>query len=157
MAFSVLINVVVMIVLGGLLAVGAGLMFMRRQEHGRGAVLGATGCVVLLLGVIISGVFSIALPSLVSSFGDGYTVLIVAYNLISLLFQVVGTGLLIFGVIARRNPPQEAQQAQGAWNQPQQPGWNQPQGDWNQPQPPQQPPAQQPGWQQPGQPPFNQG
>ncbi|MFC5835679.1 hypothetical protein ACFPZ3_68675 [Nonomuraea insulae] len=132
---------------------GAILMAVRRGEHGRGAVLGMAGCIVLFLGVVCNGILVFATPSLVSSMGvSGIQPLFLVVNLVILIFQVVGTVLLISGVVARRNPAAPAQQ--GQW----QPEW-QPQSPYQQ-QPPQQPAPQQqqqPGWQSPPQPPFGGG
>ncbi|MEV0385276.1 LPXTG cell wall anchor domain-containing protein [Nonomuraea sp. NPDC050643] len=153
MAFSVIINILIMIVLGFVLLGGAGLMLARRREHGRGAMLGVAGCVVLLLGVLFSGLGALWLPRIIQELGAGSETVIVLYNLVSVLFQATGTALLIFAVVARRNPPQ---QPEGQW-----PG--QPQPEWNQPpshQPPShQPPSHQqpPGWQTPPRPPFGDG
>ncbi|GAA1620217.1 hypothetical protein GCM10009733_015820 [Nonomuraea maheshkhaliensis] len=147
---SYIINIITMIVMVLLLLGGAILMATRRAEHGRGSVLGMIGCVVLLIGVVINGVFILMAPNLIRSLGfDQYGPIALVMNLLSLLIQVSGTGLLIFGVIARRNPPQQAaqhaQQAPHAWQQ--QPDWQQgyQQQGYQQQGPPQ--PQQQPGWQ----------
>lgn len=113
------------------------------------------GCVVLLVGVVINGVYILMAPELVRSLGFAqYGPIALVMNLLSLLIQVSGTGLLIFAVIARRNPPQQAaQHAQQGWQQ--QPGWQQGYQQGPQHGYPQAPP-QQPGW-QPQQPPFGEG
>lgn len=148
-SLSTVLNVLSMVVMLVLLIGGAVLMAVRRREHGRASMIGLAGCVVLLLGVVINGVFIFMAPSLVDSFGPGgYEPFFVVFNLVTLVVQVVGTGLLIFAVIARRNPAAPA--PQGPW---------QPQTEWQQ-QPPyqqQQPYQQQPGWQTPPQPPFGGG
>ncbi|MEZ7132030.1 hypothetical protein ACBR40_42410 [Nonomuraea sp. AD125B] len=133
---------------GALLLVGLVLMAMRRREQGRGAVLGIAGCAVLLVGAGFALAQSLLQRQLVDLLGlvTGLSVWVA----ISSVIQLVGLGLLIGGVVARRTPPSPAppQGPQGpqGW---QQQGWNQPA-----PQPyPQQPQGQQPYPQQPqGQP-----
>ncbi|MEV0619043.1 hypothetical protein AB0I81_37400 [Nonomuraea sp. NPDC050404] len=145
--FGSIIGILNLIVMTVLLVGGAALMVSRRQEHGRAAVMGIVGCVVLLLGVGVSAFLVFGFPALVGTLGPMriQTVLAVI-NIVTMLIQATGTGLLIFAVIARRNPQQPVG---GGW-QPQ-PGPGQ---QWQQG--PQQPPYQQqpPGWQQPPQPPF---
>ncbi|MEU8357244.1 hypothetical protein AB0C27_14630 [Nonomuraea sp. NPDC048882] len=162
-SLSNIISILTTIVMVLLLLGGAILMATRRAEHGRGSVLGMIGCVVLLVGVVINGVFILMAPDLVRSLGfDQYGPIALVMNLLSLLIQVSGTGLLIFAVIARRNPPQQAQAAAYAQQAPQ--GWQQ-QPEWQQGYQQQGPPQQQPGWQQqqPGrqpqhpQPPYGEG
>ncbi|MEV4082861.1 hypothetical protein ACGFJC_48145 [Nonomuraea fuscirosea] len=172
---SYIVNIITMIVMVLLLLGGAILMATRRAEHGRGSVLGMIGCVVLLVGVVINGVYIIMAPDLIHALGFAqYGPIALVMNLLSLLIQVSGTGLLIFAVIARRNPPQQAAQqsrqahhAQQGWPQ-QQPEWQQgpqqgyqqgPQHGYQQgPQPGyQQGPQQQSGWQPQQQQPFGEG
>jgi hypothetical protein len=126
---------------GVLLLVGLVLMAMRRREQGRGAVLGIAGCAVLLVGAGFALAQSFLQRELVDLLGlvTGLSVWVA----ISSVIQLVGLGLLIGGVVARRTPasPAPPQGPQG-W---QQQGWNQPA-----PQPyPQQPQGQQPYPQQP--------
>ncbi|MGW3343776.1 hypothetical protein ACWDA3_10740 [Nonomuraea rubra] len=163
-----ILNLVVMFVV---LVGGAVLMGMRRGEHGRAAVAGIVGCVVLLLAVIVSAALAFLAPTLVESLGiGGYGPVVMLVNTASMILQAVGTGLLIWAVVARRNPQQQARPGQGAW--PTQPEWQHGQPEWQpgpqqpgpqQPGPqqpwPQQPGPQQqpPGWQTPPQPPFGQG
>ncbi|TMR07846.1 hypothetical protein ETD86_50350 [Nonomuraea turkmeniaca] len=134
--------------LGVLLVGGIIMMAMRRRDHGRPAVIGIMGCVVLLLGVV----FDAARSLLIDLMSDvlGLTPTFVLSTAISLLFSLVGTGLLIWAVVARRDQRQPAPPHGPGWQPPQppQPGWGQPQ------QPPFQ---QQPGWQNPQRPPFNDG
>ncbi|MEU4327379.1 hypothetical protein [Nonomuraea dietziae] len=130
-----------------LLVVGIALTARARAEHGRGATLGLVGCVVLLVAAILQGGYQVMIPSLVES--GGFEVITMMSMITGLLFtvlNVVGTGLLIFGVVARRGGPQPQQQAQGqgqGWQQPygQQPYGQQPQyPQQQQPHHPQQPP-----------------
>ncbi|PRX55698.1 hypothetical protein B0I32_126160 [Nonomuraea fuscirosea] len=153
---SNVINIITMIVMVLLLLGGAILMATRRAEHGRGSVLGMIGCVVLLVGVVINGVYILMAPELVRSLGFAqYGPIALVMTLVSLLIQVSGTGLLIFAVIARRNPPQQAaQHAQQGWQQ--QPEWQQGYQQGPQHGYPQAPP-QQPGWQPQQRPPFGEG
>ncbi|MEV0820771.1 hypothetical protein [Nonomuraea rubra] len=139
-----ILNLVVMFVL---LVGGAALMGMRRGEHGRAAVAGIVGCVVLLIAVITGSALVFLAPTLVGSLGiGGYQPVFMLVNAASMILQAVGTGLLIWAVVARRNPQQQARPGQGAW--PTQPEWQHGQPEW---QPgPQQPGPQQPGPQQPG-------
>ncbi|WP_206068757.1 hypothetical protein [Nonomuraea composti] len=168
-AFNLILTLVVL--LGGV-----ALMAMRRKEHGRASVVGMAGCIVLLVGGVVSTVFSFLTPSLVDSMGyGGYQTVAFILGAISMLMQAIGTGLLIAAVVMPRKP-QPQQGAPGAWQQgwqPQgqpewQPGQHQPgpqpgQPEWQpgpqpgqpgwQPGPQQQPP----GWQTPPQPPFGPG
>ncbi|GAA2841504.1 hypothetical protein [Nonomuraea rubra] len=166
-----ILNILNLVVMFVLLVGGAVLMGMRRGEHGRAAVAGIVGCVVLLLAVIVSAALAFLAPTLVESLGiGGYQPVFMLVNAASMILQAVGTGLLIWAVVARRNPPQQARPGQGAW--PTQPEWQHGQPEWQpgpqQPGPqqpwPQQPGPQQPGpqqqppgWQTPPQPPFGQG
>lgn len=108
-----------------LLVVGIVLTARARGEHGRAATFGMIGCVVLLVGSILQGAWQVMLPSIVES--GGYEILSLVNAVTGFVFLVVnlaGTGLLIGGVVARRDPPQTPQypQAQG-WQQP-------PSGQW---------------------------
>ncbi|AQZ69787.1 unnamed protein product [[Actinomadura] parvosata subsp. kistnae] len=155
-AFNLILTLIVL--LGGV-----ALMAVRRKEHERASVVGMAGCIVLLVGGVVSIVFSFLTPSLVDSMGyGGYQTLAFILGAISMLMQAIGTGLLIAAVVMPRKP-QPQQGAPGAWQQ----GW-QPQGqpEWQpgpQPGQPGQPgwqpgPQQQPpGWQTPPQPPFGPG
>ncbi|GAA4943800.1 hypothetical protein HD597_000903 [Nonomuraea thailandensis] len=169
--FNLIVSLVVL--LGGV-----ALMAMRRKEHGRASVVGMVGCIMLLLGGVIGGVFSLMLPNLVESLGmRGFTPVSLIVNVAVMLLQAVGTALLVWAVIMPRNQPQPT--AQGAWqpqpewqpgqpdwqggSQPGQPGWQPgPQPGQPGPQPGQPgwhpgPQQQPPGWQTPPQPPFGQG
>ncbi|MEU4545099.1 hypothetical protein [Nonomuraea dietziae] len=127
-----------------LLVVGIALTARARAEHGRGATLGLVGCVVLLVAAILQGTYQALIPSLVES--GGFEIITMMSMITGLLFtvlNVVGIGLLIFGVVARRGGPQPQQQGQGqGWQQPygQQPYPPQPQYPQQQPHHPQQPP-----------------
>ncbi len=138
---------------GILLLVGLVLMAMRRREQGRGAVLGIAGCVVLLVGAGFAVAQSFLQRELVGLLGlaAGLSVSVA----ISSIIHLVGLGLLIGGVVARRTTPAPSPGPQG-WQQPPA-GWEQ-QG-WNQPAPqqyPQQPQGQQPHPQQPQAQPYPQ-
>ncbi|WP_345569708.1 hypothetical protein [Nonomuraea rosea] len=147
-------NLIVASIMGVLLLAGIVVMAMRRRDHGRAAILGMFGCILLLLRLIVSTLLAYLAPML---FEGNLEVTFAIANIITLLLDATGTGLLIWAVVARRPQQQPAQ--------PQGPGWQQPPGDWQQQhpqqdwnQPPQQPPFQQPpGWQPPPRPPFGEG
>ncbi|MEV4013246.1 hypothetical protein AB0J35_22335 [Nonomuraea angiospora] len=134
-------NILTFAVMGILLLFGVIVTAMARRAHGSAAMIGMGGCILLLLGLAFDGFRSFVLyPQLGASLGmEAVTVT----NLVSLLFNAGGTALLIWAVVARRNPRQPAQPPQG-------PGWPQ------QPPYPQQPYQQQPDWQNPPQPPYGQ-
>ncbi|GAA2405063.1 hypothetical protein GCM10010404_74010 [Nonomuraea africana] len=109
------------------LVVGIVLTARARGSHGRGATLGLVGCVVLLVAALLQGAYQAFLDSLVQS--GGYRMMATLAMISGLVFMVInvaGLGLLISGVVARRNGAQ--QPAQG----------------WQQPYPPQPPYSQQP-------------
>ncbi|MFC7100445.1 hypothetical protein ACFQQB_08195 [Nonomuraea rubra] len=109
-----ILNILNLVVMFVLLVGGAVLMGMRRGEHGRAAVAGIVGCVVLLLAVIVSAALAFLAPTLVESLGiGGYQPVFMLVNAASMILQAVGTGLLIWAVVARRNPPQQARPGQG--------------------------------------------
>ncbi|MFC4111937.1 hypothetical protein [Nonomuraea zeae] len=147
----------VLIVMSVLLLAGIVITAMGRRNHGRAATLGMTGCILLLLAVLFNTLLQFFTQELFQMFRGDIGVAFAVANIISLIFNASGTALLIWAVVARRNPPQPVQ--------PQGPGRQQPPGDWQQQQPrqdwnqpPQQPPFQQPpGWQQPPRPPFGGG
>ncbi|MEU6796310.1 hypothetical protein ABZ907_31845 [Nonomuraea wenchangensis] len=169
----VVIGLISALLNGILLLVGLVLMAMRRREQGRGAVLGIAGCAVLLVGAGFALSQSFLQRELVDLLGlvTGLSVWVA----ISSIIQLVGLGLLIGGVVAKRTAPPPGPQGwqQQGWNQPApqpypqqpqgqphpqgQPYPQQPQGQQPYPQQPhpQQPP--QPGGQHPPQPPFGQG
>ncbi|WP_181958406.1 hypothetical protein [Nonomuraea deserti] len=126
--------VMIVVLVGGVIVTA-----VNRRAHGRGATLGMAGCAVLLVGVLINVVLGFIAPQLYDALGAGGAAMLI--SAIGMIFNATGTGLLIAGVIARRDP-----------QQPQSPHYPQPgqaQG-WQQPYPqqqPQQPPQQ--GWQQP--------
>ncbi|MEO3872950.1 hypothetical protein ABGB18_29395 [Nonomuraea sp. B12E4] len=160
-------GIISLIIMAVVLIAGAVVTAMRRRDHGRAALFGMAGCIVLLLGVVLNIAAGLFMSML------GVLTVSAISNLISTIFQAVGIGLLVWGVIARRNPPQAGQPQGAGWPQPQQ-RW--PQGGQQPPTqrppapqdaaqwpPSQQPPASQPpvqpGWQAPQQPPYgeNQG
>ncbi|MEO3797662.1 hypothetical protein ABGB14_46325 [Nonomuraea sp. B10E15] len=131
--------VMVVVLVGGVIVTA-----MNRRAHGRGATLGMAGCAVLLVGVLVNVVLGFIATSLYDALGAGGAAMLI--GALGMLFNATGTGLLIAGVIARRDPQQphhpQPGQAQGWQQQPiqhQQPHPQQPY--------PQQPPQQ--GWQQP--------
>ncbi|TDD21740.1 hypothetical protein E1294_14065 [Nonomuraea diastatica] len=135
--------VMVVVLVGGVIVTA-----MNRRAHGRGATLGMAGCAVLLVGVLINVVLGFIAPSLYDALGAGGATMLISAG--GMIFNATGTGLLIAGVIARRDPQQPQSphypppgQAQG-WQQP--PVQHQ-QPHMQQPYPQQQPPRQ--GWQQP--------
>ncbi|RVX43540.1 hypothetical protein EDD27_6225 [Nonomuraea polychroma] len=133
--------------LGLLPVVGIILMAARRRDHGRAAIIGIMGCVALIVGVV----FNAARRPVIQLLGDlfGLELAILVSTVISLIFSMVGTGLLIWAVVARR-PQQQPAPSPGPGGRPQQqPAWGQP------PQPPFQ--QQAPGWQHPQRPPFSDG
>ncbi|MFF4617633.1 hypothetical protein [Nonomuraea jabiensis] len=136
-------NILTFAVMGILFLFGVVVTVMARREHGSAAMIGMSGCILLLLGLAFDGFRSFVLyPQLGASLGLETTVTVT--NLVSLLFNAGGTALLIWAVVARRNP-RPAQPPQG-------PGWPQ-----QSPYPQQPYPQQQPGWQNPQQPPYGQG
>ncbi|SEM55180.1 hypothetical protein [Nonomuraea pusilla] len=157
---------------GVLLLVGIVLTAMARRHRGRAAVLGLIGCVVLLLGTLFNVLRNFATDLILELFGTrSLGTVFSIQNLISTFFEIVGTGLLIWGVAARSTGREAGQQPLPQGRQPQpaphQP-WPQPGPaplpDWQQPAPhqpgahqpgpqqmgPQQSGQQQPGWQTPG-------
>ncbi|MEW1838841.1 hypothetical protein AB0392_12875 [Nonomuraea angiospora] len=143
-------NILTFAVMGILFLFGVIVTVMARREHGSAAMIGMSGCILLLLGLAFDGFRSFVLyPQLGASLGIETTVAVT--NLVSLLFNAGGTALLIWAVVARRKPqpahPQGPAHPQQGPVQPQQPPYPQ------QPYPQQ----QQPGWQNPQQPPYGQG
>ncbi|WP_431902698.1 hypothetical protein [Nonomuraea sp. bgisy101] len=119
MGLLFIIPMVILLVLGIVLTARA------RAEHGRAATFGMVGCIVLLLGAILQGAWQVILPSIVQS--GGFAIFGVVNAVVGFVFVVVdlvGTGFLIGGVVARRNPPQAPQypQAPQGWQQQPPPG-----------------------------------
>ncbi|MFG1698905.1 hypothetical protein [Nonomuraea sp. NPDC049309] len=155
---TTLVNVLLMVIvlIGGII-----LMAVRKKDHGRGSSLGIAGCVVLFIGLIGQTAISFFLRQLIDVFG--YEIGLLINSTFTILTQVAGITLLIFGVVARRIPRPAAGQPQTWPTQPghhAQPGWPQPgqQPEWQAPWQPEQgaqpqPGLGQPGWgpQQPGQ------
>jgi cytochrome c-type biogenesis protein CcmH/NrfF len=98
------------------LIVGVVLTAMARRNHGRAALMGMFGCIVLLLGVIASVVQSLFLPSLARDLGDMMAVIMI-FSVIHVLLWLVGFGLLLAGVVMRR-PVQPQQPQQPYYQQP---------------------------------------
>ncbi|MGW2153027.1 hypothetical protein [Nonomuraea sp. NPDC001699] len=122
-----------------LLVVGVVMIGMNRRHVGRAAVLGMSGCGLLLIGTLINLVLSLLTQMLIESYGSSMMAVLPFAYLISSLFHLVGIGLLIWAVVARRNAPQQYHQP---YQQPApqpgpqagpQPG---PQAGWQPPQPP---------------------
>jgi hypothetical protein len=143
---SVLSGVLFAAVMILLLVGGIVLTARARRERGRPAVLGMWGCAVLLVGVLFQLVQSFTLPALIDYVGiRSISSVIALEGLLQVIIQVIGTGLLIWAVIARNSTPgrprgpqpyDPAQMAPG-------PPFQQP--DWQNPGPP--------NWQNPQQPP----
>ena len=129
-----------------LLIVGIVLMIRAKGEHGRAAMLGMYGCIVLLIGVVFDVARGLTLSYLIDVAGiRSFGVVVLVESVISTVLNGAGLGLLIWAVLARRTPAQP-QQTPG-WPQPPQPH------GWQQAQQPQQPQPQQPEWQRQSQPP----
>ncbi|MEV4394471.1 hypothetical protein [Nonomuraea sp. NPDC049607] len=114
-----------------LLVVGVVVIGMNRRHVGRAAVLGMSGCGLLLIGTLINLVLSLLTQMLIESYGSSMMAVLPFAYLISSLFHLVGIGLLIWAVVARRNAPQQPPA-----------GWQQPPQQYHQPY---QQPAPQPG------------
>lgn len=144
-----IISILGLVLLGIMLILGIVLMAARRRDHGRAAVIGIVGCVVLLLGVVynaVQGFLIELLDDVLDDLGIAYTVTTV----VSLFFSLVGTSLLIWAVVARRQAPSAGpDRPDQSQPHPQQQWGRQPQ--WGQS--PQSPFQQQPGWQNPPHPP----
>ncbi|WP_219472191.1 hypothetical protein [Nonomuraea rhizosphaerae] len=128
-----------------LLVAGIILTARAKAEHGRAAVLGMYGCVVLLVGEVYTLVRGLWLPLFLQSF-DYNVITALLLGLVGFVFTAGGLGLLIWAVVARRSPSPLGQQ------HGQQPGWQQQAQappSWQPQSPPQPPPGQQPGWQNP--------
>ncbi|TDB94709.1 hypothetical protein E1267_42550 [Nonomuraea longispora] len=112
---SIIFPLVMVVVLVGGVIVTA----MNRRAHGRGATLGMAGCAVLLVGVLLNVVLGFVAGSLYEALGAGGAAMLM--SAVGMLFNATGTGLLIAGVIARRDPQQphypHSGQGQG-WQQP---------------------------------------
>jgi hypothetical protein len=145
---SVLSGVLFAAVMILLLVGGIVLTARARRDRGRPAVLGMWGCAVLLVGVLFQLVQSFTLPALIDYVGiRSISSVIALEGLLQVIIEVIGTGLLIWAVIARNSTPGQPQGRQQPYDPA--PGW--------QPgPPPQQPGGQNPGppnWQNPQQPP----
>lgn len=140
---SAFVNVLLSLTVAVVLIVGVVLMLRGRREHGTAAVLGLWGCVVLLAGIVLGVVRSYALPFLVDAVGmRSLSAVLVVESAFQTLLTVVGTGLLIWAVVARRPPARDPRQP--AW-QPPPPQHPYPQHPYPQPQQPAQQPPQHPG------------
>ncbi|MGI5288145.1 hypothetical protein ACQEVF_33075 [Nonomuraea polychroma] len=131
-----------MLLVGGII-----MMAMRRRDHGRASVLGIIGCVVLLVGTVFNIARGFLDEALIDLLGLGPALTI--SNAISLIFSLTGTALLIWAVVTRCNPQQSTPPRGPGWQPPQQqqPGWEQPPFQQQQPS----------GWQNPQRPPFSAG
>jgi hypothetical protein len=89
-----------------LLIIGIVLMAMRRREHGRAAVVGISGCVVLLLGAVFNGARGFMVETVFG--GLGFWMAYGVWTVLSLGLSLVGTGLMIAAVVTRRQPRQSA-------------------------------------------------
>lgn len=139
---SVLSGVLFTAVMILLLVGGIVLTARARRDRGRPAVLGMWGCAVLLVGVLFQLGRSFTLPALIDYVGiRSISSVIALEGLLQVIIEVIGTGLLIWAVIARNSTPGQPYDPAPGW----QPG-----------PPPQQPGGQNPGppnWQNPQQPP----
>ncbi|WP_433431570.1 hypothetical protein [Nonomuraea sp. CA-141351] len=135
---STITSIISVLVMGILLLVGVVVTARARRDHGSAAMIGMTGCILLLLGVVFNILRSwVLIPLMADSLGMDIETVFAVTTPISMIFDAVGTGLLIWAVVARRKPHQPAQPSQ-------EPGWQQPPANWQ----------QQPGWQTPQQPPY---
>ncbi|MEV1177585.1 hypothetical protein [Nonomuraea sp. NPDC049784] len=139
---STITSIISVLVMGILLLAGVVVTARARRDHGSAAMIGMAGCILLLLGVVFNILRSwVLIPMMADSLGMKIDTVFAVTTPISMIFDAVGTGLLIWAVVARRKPHQPAQPPQGS----QGPGWQQPPASWQQ---------QQPGWQTPQQPPY---
>ncbi|MGN9846005.1 hypothetical protein ACTMTI_48595 [Nonomuraea sp. H19] len=129
-----IVSFIGLFLLGVLLVVGIVLMAARRRDHGRAAVIGALGCVVLLLGTVFSVIQGLLLELLIPLLNLGLAHTFT--SVISFGFNLIGTGMLIFAVVARRDPRQPAPPQGPGWQHPQPPFQQQP-GRQGPPYPPQ--------------------
>ncbi|MFI6540873.1 hypothetical protein ACIBHY_51045 [Nonomuraea sp. NPDC050547] len=148
---NLLIHIVMFIAFGA----GAVITGLARRRHGKGALLGMFGCIVLMIDVLPTVATSVFAPSIARDLGFSTASTIFGLlGLVNMALTLVGFGLLVAGVVAHRGPRPEPQAP--AWNQPSpypQPGYGQ-QGygrpGTQQPGFPQPGPAPQPGFPQPG-------
>ncbi|MFI9554842.1 hypothetical protein [Nonomuraea endophytica] len=153
---NLLIHIVMFIAFGA----GAVVTGLARQRHGKGAMLGMFGCIVLTVGVLPTVATSVFAPSIAHDLGfSTASVIFGILGLVNMVLTLAGFGLLVAGVVAHRGPRPAPQTP--AWNQPSpypQPGYGQqsygqPQGygqGYGQPSATPQPgAAQQPGYPQP--------
>lgn len=127
------------IVLALALIAGAILAGVRRREHGRAAIIGMVGFLMLLLEIVLRNAMLLALPTLVSSYSESMAAATL-FSLVTMLLRIGGIALLIWAVIARRTPT------------PQPTSWPHPAAQHPAAQHPGRPQQGQPGWQHPGHP-----
>lgn len=97
------VNLLLVLVVALVLAVGIVLTLRARPQHGRAAVLGTWGCVVLLIGLVANVVTSYLLPTFAAEGGAGsFMLFALVQSGLNTLFTATGTALLVWAVIARR-------------------------------------------------------
>ncbi|WP_433355979.1 hypothetical protein ACQP25_18525 [Microtetraspora malaysiensis] len=100
--FSVVFFLPVLVIL----VVGVVLTGRARREHGRAAVLGMVGCLVLLANFIMEALSVFALPYVISSWGiGGVQIFSFVTAVLTAILPTTGIGLLIWGVTASRPRP----------------------------------------------------
>ncbi|WP_327090571.1 hypothetical protein OIE66_08090 [Nonomuraea sp. NBC_01738] len=111
---------VILALIGGVVAMG-----VAKRNQGKGAVLGMFGGGLLIIHQLVILIYSIWAPSIMSDLGlSAFGIMSIIYGLVVQGLFVIGVGLLVGGVIARRGGPQQQRQPMpGAYGQPQ--GWQQ--------------------------------
>ncbi|GAA2306832.1 hypothetical protein GCM10010149_65840 [Nonomuraea roseoviolacea subsp. roseoviolacea] len=104
-----------------------------RREHGKAAMIGLWGCLVLLLALVMRLVWSLVVPHLVGSGGmDTFQIVMLLHSAIDALLTMTGFGLLIWAVVARRAHPGAAA-PEAHLSAPHAPAWQTP--PWEAPAP----------------------
>ncbi|MBB5083800.1 hypothetical protein [Nonomuraea endophytica] len=120
---NLLIHIVMFIAFGA----GAVVTGLARKRHGKGALLGMFGCIVLTVGVLPTVATSVFAPSIAHDLGLSTASMIFGIlGLVNMVLTLAGFGLLVAGVVAHRGPRPAPQTP--AWNQPSpypQPGYGQ--------------------------------
>ncbi|MBN6057532.1 hypothetical protein JYK22_36755, partial [Nonomuraea sp. RK-328] len=87
------------------LITGVILTLRARRDHGRAAVIGTWGCLVLLTTLVLRIAWSMLVPTLVGEGGmDTFQIVMLLFNAVDALFTMTGLGLLVWAVVARRAP-----------------------------------------------------
>ncbi|MFI6291693.1 hypothetical protein ACIBEJ_08915 [Nonomuraea sp. NPDC050790] len=127
-----MINLLMFVAFGA----GAVITGMARRQHGKAAVLGLIGCVLLMINVLPTAAMTIFAPQIARDLGLSMaSTFFGILGFLNMALTLGGFGLLVAAVVARRTPQPQAP----AWNQPQ-PGYGQqhgyaPPANYNQPQP----------------------